>query len=86
MAKILAIRTKTETATKGKVVAANQKAIDALPLNSGTWRVEGGRGLYVRCRATTKSFAVERRVKGLLIKETLGPHRCSDPQGPHRSC
>ena len=56
-----------------KRVAANQKALDALPLNSGMWRVEGIPGLYVRCRATSRSFIQQRRVDGLLVKEVLGP-------------
>ncbi len=68
--KVLAIR-KSETPAS-KVVDANQKAIDALPLNSGTWRVDGVPGLYLRCRARVKSFFIQRRVKGLLVKETLG--------------
>jgi integrase len=55
-----------------KVVAANQKAIDALPLGSGMWTVEGVMGLFVRCRAQSKSFLVQRRVHGKLVKETLG--------------
>jgi integrase len=59
--------------TTGKIVAANQKAIDALPLDSGTWKIEGISGLYIRCRATSKSFRIERRIKGKLVKETLGP-------------
>jgi len=56
-----------------KLVPANQQAIDALPLNSGTWRVQGVPGLYVRCRATSKSFLLQRRVRGMLVKRTLGP-------------
>lgn len=55
-----------------KTVEANQKAIDDLLLNSGTWRVEGVPGLYVRCRTRTKSFFVQRRVHGALVKRTLG--------------
>ena len=57
---------------KAKTVAANQKAIEALPLGSGMWRVEGERGLFVRCRARTRSFWIQRRVQGELIKRTLG--------------
>jgi hypothetical protein len=38
--KVLAIR-KPDASKSAKVVEANQKAVDALPLNSGTWRVEG---------------------------------------------
>jgi integrase len=64
---------KANDAEPGKVVAANQKAVDALPLDTGTWRVDGIPGLYVRCRATTKSFFLQRRVRGVLVKETLGP-------------
>ncbi len=55
-----------------KTVAANQKAIDELPLNTGTWRVEGVPGLYVRCRAQTRSFFVQRRVRGALVKRIIG--------------
>ena len=68
---IVAIRKATD-AEPSKVVAANQKAIDALPFDSGTWRVEGVPGLYLRCRAKTKSFFLQRRVRGVLVKETLG--------------
>ena len=55
-----------------KTVAANQKAIDALPYDSGMWRVEGVMGLYIRCRAHSKSFLLHRRVQGKLVRETLG--------------
>ncbi len=58
---------------RGKTVAANQKAVDALPLGSGTWRIEGVPGLYVRCRAATRSFFVQRKVDGRVVKETIGP-------------
>jgi integrase len=71
MPEIVAIRKATD-AEPSKVVAANQKAIDALPFDSGTWRVEGVPGLYLRCRAKTKSFFLQRRVRGVLVKETLG--------------
>ena len=47
---LTAIR-KAPDAESGKMVAANQKAIDLLPLDSGTWRVAGVPGLYLRCRA-----------------------------------
>jgi integrase len=60
------------TSAPSKQVEGNQKAIDALPLDSGTWRVDGVPGLYLRCRAKTKSFFIQRRVDGLLVKETLG--------------
>jgi integrase len=69
---VTAIR-KTTAAESTKAVAANQKAIDALSFDSGTWRVEGLPGLYLRCRAKTKSFFLQRRVRGVLVKETLGP-------------
>lgn len=73
---VVAIRKRVETPAKAgastKAVPANQKAIDALPFDSGTWRVEGVTGLFVRCRAHTKSFYIQRRVLGTLVKETLG--------------
>jgi integrase len=68
---VTAIR-KATAAESSKVVASNQKAIDALQFDSGTWRVEGVPGLYLRCRAKTKSFFLQRRVRGALVKETLG--------------
>jgi integrase len=68
---VIAIR-KPKTESKSKVVDANQNSIDALPLNSGTWRVHGVPGLYLRCRAKAKSFMLQRRVDGDLVKETLG--------------
>ena len=43
---VVPIRKPTEGAP-GKMVEANQKAVDALPFNSGMWRVEGVPGLYV---------------------------------------
>jgi hypothetical protein len=61
-----AIRNSAKPA-RTKAVEANQKAIDELALGSGTWRVEGVRGLYVRCRAQAKSFFLQRRVDGYLM-------------------
>jgi integrase len=55
-----------------KIIDANQKAVDALPLNSGTWRIRGVPGLYVRCRLTVKTYVLQRRVRGVLVKRTLG--------------
>jgi integrase len=72
MSAMVAISKATD-AESSKVVDANQKAIDALPFDSGTWRVEGVPGLYLRCRAKTKSFFLQRRVRSVLVKETLGP-------------
>jgi integrase len=62
----------TAEAEPKKTVAANQKAVDELPLNSGTWRIDGVPGLYVRCRAQSKSFFLQRRVHGVLVKQTIG--------------
>lgn len=69
---VVAIRPASTDSSESKTVAGNQKAIDALPLNSGTWRVEGVPGLYVRARAQSRSYMVLRRVKGVLVKRTLG--------------
>jgi integrase len=63
---------KTAATAKTKVVEATQKSVDALPLNSGTWRVDGIPGLYLRCRAQSKSFFLQRRVSGELVNKTLG--------------
>jgi integrase len=68
---VLQIRKAPHEAGAAKVVQGNQKAIDALPFSSGMWRVEGIPGLYVRCRTQTKSFRLERRVAGVLLKKTL---------------
>jgi integrase len=70
---VIAIREPADRAEPGKTVEANQKAVDALPFDSGTWRVDGIPGLYIRCRAKTKSFFIQRRVDGYLTKQTLGP-------------
>jgi integrase len=59
-------------APRTKTVEGSQKAIDALPLNSGAWRIAGVPGLYVRSRRTSKSFYVQRRVRGELVRENLG--------------
>jgi integrase len=56
-----------------KIVAANQKSIDQLALNSGMWRIQGVAGLYVRCRAQSKSYMLQRRRDGALVKVMLGP-------------
>jgi hypothetical protein len=55
-----------------KQVDANQKAIDGLQANSGMWKVRGIPGLYCRARAKSKSFMVQRRIDGELVKTTLG--------------
>jgi integrase len=56
---------------KVKAVEANQKSVDALPMNSGMWKVQGEAGLYVRCRAASKSFMLQRRIDRDLVKMTL---------------
>jgi integrase len=69
---VVPIRKPVEDAARSKVVPGNQKAIDALPFNSGTWRVEGETGLFLRCRAKSKTFYIQRRVQRQLVKETIG--------------
>jgi integrase len=64
---------KEKPAPATKSVEANQKSIDALPFNSGLWKVNGYSGLYVRARATSKSFMLQRRIGGELVKAWLGP-------------
>lgn len=73
MTTVVPIRKPAEkSAPETKIVAANQKAVDALPLDSGMWRIKEIPGLYVRCRAQSKSFLLQRRVRGQLVKETIG--------------
>ncbi len=67
---VLPIR-KTPSPAASRVVEANQKAIDALLLNSGEWKVEGIPGLYIRCRVQSKTFRLVRRVDGELVPKTL---------------
>jgi integrase len=55
-----------------KPIPATQSAIDALPLNSGTWRIDGFPGLYIRCRRASKSFYVQRKIRGRLERKNLG--------------
>ncbi len=64
---------KTNAKPAIKQVEANQKSLDMLPPDSGMWKVKGFPGLYVRARATSKSFMVQRRIDGDLVKTTLGP-------------
>jgi integrase len=72
-AKIIRMPAQTPAGGKAtKSVQPTQAAIDALPFNSGTWRVEGSMGLYVRCRAQTKSYMVQRKVNGRLVQRMLG--------------
>jgi len=68
---VVAIR-KTAGAQPVKTVEGNQKAIDLLPFASGMWKVAGESGLYVRCRARSKSFMLQRRIDGDLVKLMLG--------------
>jgi integrase len=42
-----------------------------MPLGSGTWQVEGVPGLYLRARAKSKSFFLQRRVNGELLNRTI---------------
>ena len=55
-----------------KIVPCTQAAIEALPLGSGDGVVEGVPGLLVRCGARTKSFRIQRRIGGRLVKRVLG--------------
>jgi integrase len=59
-------------ARETKMVQATQTAVDALPYNSGTWRIAGSMGLYVRCRAKSKSYLVQRKVAGKVIHKVIG--------------
>jgi integrase len=58
---------------QAKTVAPTQAALDALPFNSGCWKVENSMALYVRCRAQSKSFFVQRRIRGRLVQKVIGP-------------
>ena len=55
-----------------KTVRPVQREIDALPLASGDWSVAGVPGLYVRCGSRTKTFRLQRRVRGRIIWRVLG--------------
>lgn len=68
--KVQAIR---KSEGQGKSLQPNQKSVDAIPFGSGTWRVEGIPGLFLRARARSKSFLVQRRREGRLLTRTLGP-------------
>ena len=69
---VVAIR-KPESEQATKLVEANQKSLETLPFNSGTWKVKGIPGLYVRSRVTSKSFMLQRRIEGDLVRVMLGP-------------
>ena len=59
-------------ANQKKTVPALQAAVDALPPNSGDWRVEGVPGLYVRVGVQGRSYRIQRRIDGRLVVEVLG--------------
>jgi integrase len=63
---------------KPKRIPPTQKALDAIPLNSGCWRIEGVLGLYVRARRRTKSFFVQRRFGKRVVHRVLGPLRMAE--------
>src|SRR5580692_6632263 len=76
---VIAIKKRTESEPSGlpksrarKSLKGNQKALDEVPLGSGTWQVEGVQGLYLRARAKSKSFFLQRRVNGELLNRTIG--------------
>lgn len=69
--KVVAMPTQQPT-KQPKTVPCTQAAIDALPLGSGDWVVKGVPGLLVRCGARGKSFRVQRRIRGRLVKRVLG--------------
>lgn len=54
-----------------KVVEASQAAIDALPPDSGEWKVKGILGLLVWRGKSATSFRLVRRVHSRLVKRTL---------------
>ena len=70
MAKVIELP-KPAAQPQKKVVEAEQRAIDALPANSGEWKVKGVLGLLVWCGATQKSYRLVRRVNKRLVKKTL---------------
>jgi len=73
-AKVIPLRPpQAQTAEGGekKVVEPTQAAIDALPANSGEWKVRGVLGLMVRVGQHRISFRLVRRVEGRLVKRTL---------------
>jgi len=60
-----------ETARKTQSVNATQKAVDAVRFDSGTWRVEGVKGLYLRSHKASKSYFLQKRIRGKLVKVSL---------------
>jgi len=71
MAKVIEPPRAAEERRQKKVVEAEQRAIDALPAESGEWKVKGCLGLLVWCGATQKSYRLVRRVNRRLAKKTL---------------
>jgi integrase len=53
-------------------IPPTQAAVDALPFDSGVWRIEGTMGLYVRCRKASKSYFVQRKVQGRVLHKMIG--------------
>ena len=61
-----------ERRPRTKTVAPLQRAVDALPYGSGDWSVAGVPGLFLRCGARTKTYRLQRRVRGRLVWRVLG--------------
>ncbi|GIU73075.1 MAG: hypothetical protein KatS3mg004_0162 [Bryobacteraceae bacterium] len=56
-----------------KTIRCRQDDVDQVPLASGDWSVEDVPGLILRAGATTKSWRLQRRIGGRLVKVVLGP-------------
>lgn len=69
----------TGDAPKGKkVIRCRQGDVDRVPLGSGDWGVAGVPGLVLRAGATTKSWRLQRRIGGWLVRSVLGPMSAAD--------
>jgi hypothetical protein len=60
---IIAIRNAADAAP-GKVVESNQKAVDALPFDSGTWRVDGVPAFICAAEPRRNRFSFKARPRG----------------------
>ena len=62
---------KSAAAPQGKIIPANQKALDEIPQNTGTWRIAGVPGLYLRSRVQSSPYFATKDPPALQLRHDL---------------
>lgn len=69
--KVVSLPVRQQSAA-GKRSIRTQADADAVPFGSGDWPVEKTPGLYLRAGARTKTYRIQRRIRGRLAVRVLG--------------